>query len=78
VVAVVVARDGVRLDADEIQQALKATIAGFKVPKHVRLAESLPRNAMGKVEKKKLREELANLFRDDPHAPAARPGRQES
>jgi malonyl-CoA/methylmalonyl-CoA synthetase len=32
------------------------------VPKHVRIVDGLPRNAMGKVQKKLLREELAGLF----------------
>jgi malonyl-CoA/methylmalonyl-CoA synthetase len=41
---------------------LKATIAPFKVPKHVRLVDALPRNAMGKVQKNLLRESLATLF----------------
>ena len=62
VVALVVARPGAALDADAIAATLKATIAGFKVPKHVRVVEALPRNAMGKVQKKLLREELATLF----------------
>ena len=41
---------------------LKSAIAHFKVPKHVRVSAALPRNAMGKVQKKLLREELAALF----------------
>ena len=62
VVAVVVARPGpAPLPADVIA-ALRATIAHFKVPKHVRVVDALPRNAMGKVQKKLLREELAALF----------------
>ena len=39
--------------------ALKAEIAGFKVPKRVIFATELPRNAMGKVQKNVLREKLA-------------------
>ena len=62
VVAYVVARDGAAPRPDDIQRALKATIAGFKVPKAVRVVEALPRNAMGKVEKRRLREEAATLF----------------
>jgi len=62
VVALVVARPGARLDPAAITATLKATIAAFKVPKHVRIVEALPRNAMGKVQKKLLREELADLF----------------
>jgi malonyl-CoA/methylmalonyl-CoA synthetase len=32
------------------------------VPKHVRVVDALPRNAMGKVQKKLLRDELVGLF----------------
>jgi malonyl-CoA/methylmalonyl-CoA synthetase len=62
VVALVVPRAGAVLDPGELTRALKSTIAGFKVPKHVRVVEALPRNAMGKVQKKLLREELGGLF----------------
>ena len=50
------------LSATPIIAALKSSIANFKVPKHVRVVEALPRNTMGKVQKKLLREELAALF----------------
>ena len=62
VVAVVVPRPGAALAPAEIVAALKSSIANFKVPKHVRVVEALPRNTMGKVQKKLLREELAGLF----------------
>jgi len=62
VVAVVVPRAGAALVPGEIVAALKAAIANFKVPKHVRVVAALPRNTMGKVQKKLLREELAALF----------------
>jgi malonyl-CoA/methylmalonyl-CoA synthetase len=63
VVAVVVPRPGALLDPQELARALKDTIAGFKVPKHLRIVAALPRNAMGKVQKKLLREELDHLFK---------------
>ncbi len=62
VVALVVPRSGATLVPAEIVAELKSAIAHFKVPKHVRLVDALPRNAMGKVQKKLLREELAKLF----------------
>ncbi len=62
VVAVVVPRGQASLEPAQIIAELKAAIAHFKVPKHVRIAAALPRNAMGKVQKKLLREELAALF----------------
>jgi malonyl-CoA/methylmalonyl-CoA synthetase len=62
VVAVVVPRAGAALVPATIVAELKSAIAHFKVPKHVKLVDALPRNAMGKVQKKLLREELAGLF----------------
>jgi malonyl-CoA/methylmalonyl-CoA synthetase len=62
VVAVVVPRPGAVLEPAAIVAALRGAIAGFKVPKHVRVVDELPRNAMGKVQKKALRDELAGLF----------------
>ena len=62
VVAVLVARPGAALEPATIVAALKSSIANFKVPKHVRVVDALPRNTMGKVQKKLLREELAALF----------------
>jgi malonyl-CoA/methylmalonyl-CoA synthetase len=62
VVALVVARPGAALVPAAIVAELRSTIAHFKVPKHVRVIDALPRNAMDKVQKKLLREELAALF----------------
>jgi len=62
VVAFVVPRAGATPVPAEVIAALKSTIAAFKVPKHVRVVDTLPRNAMGKVQKTLLREELAALF----------------
>jgi len=42
---------------------LKSQIAGFKVPKRVFFADSLPRNTMGKVQKNLLREQYAAACR---------------
>ena len=56
VTAVVVARAGHTLSEPELISALKAEIAGFKVPKRVYFVSQLPRNAMGKVQKNVLRE----------------------
>jgi malonyl-CoA/methylmalonyl-CoA synthetase len=56
VTAVVVVRAGHTLTEPELISALKAEIAGFKVPKRVYFVSQLPRNAMGKVQKKLLRE----------------------
>ena len=42
--------------AQSVIDALKADLAGYKVPKQVFFAEELPRNSMGKVQKSVLRE----------------------
>ena len=62
VVAVVVAKPGAALDGTQLVAALKGRIANFKVPKHVFIVPALPRNAMGKVQKKELRELHQGLF----------------
>jgi len=59
VTAVVVVRPGHSLTEAELLDALKGEIAGFKVPKRVHFVTALPRNAMGKVQKKVLRETYA-------------------
>jgi len=45
-------------EADVIAQ-LKAQMAGYKIPKRIHFVEALPRNAMGKVQKNLLRDQLA-------------------
>jgi malonyl-CoA/methylmalonyl-CoA synthetase len=60
VVAVVTPRG--EPDPAALIAALKDRIAGFKVPKRVIVVPELPRNAMGKVQKKLLREQHAGLF----------------
>ncbi len=62
VVAVVTPQPGTPPEPEGLIQALKGRIAGFKVPKRVIVAAELPRNAMGKVQKKLLREQHADLF----------------
>jgi malonyl-CoA/methylmalonyl-CoA synthetase len=53
-VAFVVARTEPPVDAAELVDYCAARLASFKVPRDVRFLEALPRNAMGKVEKKRL------------------------
>ncbi|GHF37959.1 malonate--CoA ligase [Seohaeicola zhoushanensis] len=50
------------LEAETISGALSGVLAKFKQPKRVILVDELPRNTMGKVQKKALREEYAGLF----------------
>jgi malonyl-CoA/methylmalonyl-CoA synthetase len=62
VVAVVVPRPGAALSPEALIAALKTRIANFKVPKRVFVSDSLPRNAMGKVQKNLLRDQHRGLF----------------
>ena len=55
VVAVVVAAPGAAVDPAAVRDAARRRLAAFKVPKRVVVVADLPRNAMGKVEKAKLR-----------------------
>jgi malonyl-CoA/methylmalonyl-CoA synthetase len=62
VVAVVVPKAGARPEPAALVAALKAKIANFKVPKQLFVADTLPRNTMGKVQKNLLREQHKGLF----------------
>lgn len=62
VVAVVTAEPGDAPEEGAIRAALAATLAAFKRPKRVLVVDALPRNAMGKVQKKALRETYEKLF----------------
>jgi malonyl-CoA/methylmalonyl-CoA synthetase len=55
VVAVIIANDNTPT-ADEVIAHCRAQLANFKVPKRVEVIDTLPRNAMGKVQKNVLRE----------------------
>jgi malonyl-CoA/methylmalonyl-CoA synthetase len=59
VVAVVVPEPGRAPDPAQLRSASRAHLAAFKVPKRVEVVDALPRNAMGKVEKAKLRARFA-------------------
>ncbi|MBK8665276.1 MAG: malonyl-CoA synthase [Burkholderiales bacterium] len=63
-VAVVIARPGATLDAEQLLGALKARLANFKIPKRCFIAAELPRNTMGKVQKNLLRNRYQGLFTD--------------
>ena len=62
VVAVVVPEQGAQLSEDQLRAGLAGVLASFKRPKRVVFVDDLPRNAMGKVQKKLLRETWSGLF----------------
>ncbi|MGH2863754.1 MAG: AMP-binding enzyme, partial [Solirubrobacteraceae bacterium] len=56
VTAIVVAREGARLDAEELRAHCSAALAPYKVPKHLSLSDSpLPRTRSGKLLRRELR-----------------------
>ena len=63
VTAVVVPRPGAALTEAAILSAIRGSLAGFKAPKRVFVVDSLPRNAMGKVQKAALREDYKHIYR---------------
>jgi malonyl-CoA/methylmalonyl-CoA synthetase len=63
VTAAVVPRPGATLTEHSILAALAGRLAKFKAPKRIVIIESLPRNAMGKVQKAALREAYKDIYR---------------
>jgi len=61
-VALIIAKLGATPDPQQILAELKSKLANFKVPKRCFVVSELPRNAMGKVQKKLLREQYGALF----------------
>jgi len=57
-VAFVEVEDGVNINEVELKKFLKNHLANYKIPKHIYFVENLPKNATGKVLKRKLRENL--------------------
>jgi malonyl-CoA/methylmalonyl-CoA synthetase len=63
VTAAVVCEPGATaLSESDAIAALRARLASYKLPKRVLFLEDLPRNSMGKVEKKLLRERYAEIY----------------
>ena len=61
-VAVVVPRPGAKVEPEQLIATLKSQLANFKIPKRCFVADALPRNTMGKVQKNLLREQHKALF----------------
>jgi long-chain acyl-CoA synthetase len=63
VIAFIEHKDGVKNPLDEIgiKRYLKKHIANFKIPKHIYFSKELPKNATGKVLKRVLKEQVANM-----------------
>jgi long-chain acyl-CoA synthetase len=57
VTAFVVTRPGETIDDAELMATLKASLAGFKVPKAVVFVDELPKTSTGKIQKNVVRSE---------------------
>jgi malonyl-CoA/methylmalonyl-CoA synthetase len=64
VMAIIVPRPGTAVEAEAIKPRLRNTLANYKLPKLVLLTKELPRNAMGKVQKNRLREAFLPVWRE--------------
>jgi malonyl-CoA/methylmalonyl-CoA synthetase len=56
VAAVVGLRDGASLEYADLKQWCDGKMSAYKIPKHLKILDALPRNAMGKVTKPALKE----------------------
>ena len=54
--AVVEPQGGVTLDVADIRARLKASLADYKVPRHIDIQKELPREDSGKIFKRRLRD----------------------
>jgi len=63
-VALIVCAPGVQLEAEIVTAHCRARLAGYKTPRHVRVVESLPRTASGKVQKAALRAQWIAEFEE--------------
>lgn len=62
VVGILVAEGNVAPDLEAINASVSASLARFKHPQRLIVLPELPRNTMGKVQKKALREQFKDLF----------------
>ena len=53
---------GTRIEESSLISVLRTQVAAFKAPKRIVFLEALPRNAMGKIQKNRLRERYQSLF----------------
>jgi fatty-acyl-CoA synthase len=61
VCAVVVPVEGAELTEEDVKAHCAGLLAGYKRPRYVVIADSLPRNPSGKVLKKDIREQVKDL-----------------
>jgi long-chain acyl-CoA synthetase len=60
VVAFVQARPGATVDVDALQARCREKLGGYKRPKQIHVLEALPKSAVGKLDKRSLRDSLTH------------------
>jgi acyl-CoA ligase (AMP-forming) (exosortase A-associated) len=69
IVVVATPRDGAELDAEQLLAQCRQRLPAFMVPAHVAVrVDSLPRNPNGKIDRKRMAQEMGDLFEPDPSA----------
>jgi acyl-CoA synthetase (AMP-forming)/AMP-acid ligase II len=61
--AFIVPQSGSSFSSEEVKDFVRSRLARFKVPRHIEFVEQIPRNAMGKVVRKKLLDRPDTLVR---------------
>ena len=61
VTAVVVAKEGAALTSEQVVEHARSVLAGYKAPKYVVIADALPKNPSGKILKRELRDQHADI-----------------
>jgi fatty-acyl-CoA synthase len=69
--AIVVPEDGAGVSLDELVEFSRDRLARYKRPRHLAIADELPRNASDKIERHVLRARYAGLFRAGASEPVA-------
>ena len=62
VTAIVVPKAGADLTVEALNDYCRDTLSHFKSPKHIEITQELPKNASGKILKRMLRDEFAEVF----------------
>jgi len=57
-IAFIEPEENVKINEKQLKNFLKRSLANYKIPKHIYFIENLPKNATGKILKRKLREDL--------------------
>jgi len=65
VVAAVVAEPGVTVDTDAVRAWAKQQLAAYKVPRRIHVVDELPKSMIGKVLRRKVRDELIEIEKQE-------------